>query len=83
MHPGDEEPRGHHFTEEASRIRTGGVRDESETNPADPRMTPCEPSEALPDSPPQRSLCAGNHSGERAASLKLKRRLAQESRGHF
>ena len=26
MHPGDEEPRGHHFTEEASRIRTGGVR---------------------------------------------------------
>ena len=66
-----------------SPVRTLSFPDESETNPADPRMTPYEPSETLPDSPPQRSLCAGNHSGERAASLKLKRRLAQESRGHF
>ncbi|KAI4539056.1 hypothetical protein MG293_010448 [Ovis ammon polii] len=53
-----------------------------------PRMTPyvtgtAVPAEALPDSSPPRSLCAVNHSGESAASPKLRRRLAQESWGHF
>lgn len=54
MHPGEDEPRGRHFTEEASRIQPGGVRGQRSglraedpsppSPPPPPSLSPCPPS---------------------------------------